>query len=112
MYSNYMVYLCIEHQHPQSGHSCVFQFHCVDTDQVLIQFQYSVCCLAKLVQLPDQTGKNDMQKLHAHNQAVDTQPLHHSNPRSHHTLYPTGHNIFPHVLRYQMNHRLGELFHC
>ena len=109
--SNYMVYLHIECQHPQSEHSCVLQFHCVDTGQVLIQFQYTVHCLAKLVQFPDQNWTHDMQKLHVGNQAVDTQQWHHLSPTSHHTLYPTGHKIFPHVLHYQMNHLLDESYH-
>ena len=99
-----MTYLCIEHQHPQSVYSYVLQFHCVNIGQVLIHFQYSVCCLAKLGQFPDQTQIRNMQKLCVGNQAVGTQPWHHSDPRSHHTLYPTGHKIFPHVLHYQMNH--------
>ena len=107
----FFAYLCIERQHPQSEYNCVLQFHCVDTDQVLIQFQYIVSCLAKLVQFPDQTGMTNMQKLHAGNQAVDTQLWHHSSPTSHHTLYPTGHKIFLHVLHYLMNHQQGGLYH-
>ena len=110
--SNHMTYLCIEHQHLQNEYSCVLQFHCVYIGQVLIQFQYTVCCLAKLGQFPGQTGMKNMHKLHADNQAVGIQLLHHSNPRSHHTLYPTVHKIFPHVLHYQMNHQQGELYHC
>ena len=98
--SKYVFYLCIERLHLQNEYSCVLQFHCEDTGQVLIQFQYTVICLAKLVQFPDQTGMKNMQKLHAGNQAVDTQLWHHSNPTSHHKLYPTDHKIFPRVLHY------------
>lgn len=47
------------------------------------EFQYSVCCLAKLVQFPDQTRTDDMQKSHLSNLAVNAQLWRHSHSRSH-----------------------------